>query len=93
VEDDAQAVDVASLVHQLALPHGLLGAHVSRGAHEGSIGREARIEIGPARKTEIGQVWVALLVDQNVRRFEVAVEDASTVGVIQRIGQAPHQSR
>ncbi len=60
-EDHAEAVDVAPLVGQIALTAGLLGAHVGRGPEDRPVACQVRIEVGPPRQTEVGQVGPALV--------------------------------
>ncbi len=50
----------------------------------------ARDSLGQA---EIGDEWLAVLVEQDVRRFQVAVEDAPLVGVVHRQGGLLQQRR
>ena len=44
-----------------------------------------------ARQAEVGDVRVAVLVDEDVGRLQVAVEDATQVGVMYGLGQRGHE--
>ena len=82
VKDDAERVDVGAGVDRLALD--LLRAHVFRGPdHDPRPGDALPLE--RAGDTEIHDVDAAALVDHDVLRLEVAVDDAVAVG----LGQAP----
>lgn len=62
----------------------MLGGHVGGGADHLS-GPSQRARLGESeRETEVGDVGGALSIEQDVRRFEIAVEDASLVSVVDR---------
>ena len=74
--DEAEAVDVGALGERSAGP--LLGRQVRGGGRQ-------RATVGaasdPHGDPEVGEVRVAVVVDQDVRRLDVAVDDAVPVGV------------
>ena len=86
-EDHAEAVDVAPLVGLVAPAAGLLGAHVGRGADDRPVACQVRVEVGPPRQSEVGQVGTAMVVDDDVVRLQVAMEDLLPVRVVERVGQ------
>src|SRR5262249_26156769 len=47
----------------------------------------------PPSQTEIGDAWLIVGVDENVRGLEVAMEDAALVGVVNRFGDDAHVTR
>ena len=77
VEDRSQSVDVAQGGHEpLALPpacSGAMKAGVPRTAPDSG---HTAIALDPLRQPEVTDVWLALLVDQDVGGLEVPVEDA-----------------
>ena len=82
-EQHAERIQVGLLVERIALD--LLRAHVGRRAHahdEGRVGVELLVDV--EREAEVGDLHVVLLVDQDVRRLDVAVHDALAVGVVER---------
>ena len=83
VEHAAQRVDVAARV-ELALAHRLLGAHVLRRAerHPG-LGHPGAGLAGGERDAEVGDERAAV-VEQDVLRLDVAVDDAVPMGVVER---------
>jgi hypothetical protein len=83
-ENHAQAVNVAAGVDAMSFAAGLLGRHVRRRAEDLSFERHrqfARVALGQA---EVGDVRRSVLVDQDVRRLEVAMDHAMLVRVLQR---------
>jgi hypothetical protein len=59
---------------------GLLGRHVRRRSHEGAGIRE-RVLAGHARDAEVGDLRATLFVEDDVRRLQVAVDQATVVRV------------
>jgi hypothetical protein len=90
VEDGAQGVDVAGRPDLLALAAGLLGGHVGRRAHEGARRGLADV-IEPLRQPEVGDLWRAVIRQQDVVGLEVAVDNALVVRRLHRPRQHLHQ--
>ena len=100
VEQDAQGVDVAAGVDVQVGHESLLGAHVGGGADElleGGVDRLVgeQLAAGGLGHPEIDhlrhQAPVRLHGDENVRRFEVAVDDALLVRVLDRVADLHEQ--
>ncbi len=94
IEDHAQRVDVGATVHLLDVGRvasgqsaEMFGRHVGDGAAKHGLGLVA-VEL--LRKIEVKQHRLAVAADQDVRRFDVPVEDAAIVGVLQTLGQPGH---
>src|SRR5581483_2339143 len=64
---------------------GLLGGHVPRGAEEGAAAGQGRV-VGVAGQAEVGDPDDALVVEEQVGRLDVAVDDAAGVGVGEAVG-------
>ena len=81
VEDGSEGVDVGGDGGWLA--GGEFRGHVGRGAEETGGEGELRVVggIGEAGEAEVGDAGFAIGGEEDVRRFEVAVEDALLVGV------------
>ena len=75
VEDDADRVEVGALADRVALR--LLGREVLRGAHDRPGLRHVRR--AGAGDAEVGDLRAALVVDDDVVRLEVAVDDPALV--------------
>ena len=58
---------------------GLLGRHVRRGAHQHAALRQAGI-IGGAGQTEVGELYALLAVEQNIRGFDVPMNESLRMG-------------
>jgi hypothetical protein len=83
VEDGPQAVDVGGR-GQPFFAAGLLRRHVARRAQDGPAARPPGIAGRALGQAEVGDVRLAARVEQDVGRFEVAVEDAALVRVMHR---------
>ena len=64
----------------------LLGAHVGRRAKNRARGGHLDIGLDPLGKAEVGDVRVSFPIHQDVRRFQVSVQDSAHVGVMNRLG-------
>ena len=98
VEDDADAVQVAAMVHLLAA--GLLRAHVARRA-DGELGAACR-DLGELRRgvDQLGQAEIhdlehlvgrVRIDDHQVGRLQIAMDDALGVGRLQDLAQLAEQ--
>ena len=85
VERGAEGVDVAAVVDDHALGERLLGAHVAERAEQVAGHRHAGV-LFDAGQAEVGDPELAGVVDQEVGRLDVAVEDAVLVGVVEGFG-------
>ena len=96
IEDRPQAVDVARRTDLDTSTEGqapgLLGGHVAGRAHERPRGGERRIDVDPLGQAEVADIRVPLEIDQDIRRLEVAVQDAAFVGVVDRPADRHQQS-
>ena len=72
---------------------GLLGAHVGRRAQDRAAGRHLDVRLHPLGQAEVGDVGMAFGVDQDVRRLQVAVQNAPHVGVVDGLGRLDQQGR
>jgi hypothetical protein len=88
VEHRAEAEDVRAAVHAVALAAGLLRAHVRRRPGESAALAEILL---PEREAEIDHIGLACGVKEDIGRFDVAVDEMVTVGVVQRLGHRGHQ--
>lgn len=79
VKDHAQAEDVGTPVHAMGLGAGLFGAHVPW--RTGDCRTLAKI-LFLQREPEIDHVWLARPVQQDVRRFDVAMNKTPKMGVM-----------
>ncbi len=87
VEDGAQAVDVRAGVELRRLAPRLLGGHVGRRADHPAVEGERRLGAAALGQPEIGEIDSVVAVDQDIRRLNVAVDDAQAVRVPQGLGQ------
>ena len=81
VERDSQAVDLAN---RIAGPFKLLGGHVTQGSHHVS-GLGQVVVLGCLGQSKIGNPDIVFLVKQQVGRFDITVQDAVSVRVMDRI--------
>lgn len=105
-EHDAERPDVGALVHGLAAR--LLGRHVGRGTENQTEVCGVRGERGGVRdvrrrsrarrihglgKTEVEHFHRAVRPDLDVRRFQIAVDDAALVRGFERVGDLPRDGQ
>jgi hypothetical protein len=85
-DDDPQGVDIAAAVHFISL--GLFRTHVSRGADDSAAGDgSGALGLGDFGNAEIGNIGFADMVEEDVARFQVAMDDAFCMGFIERTGR------
>ena len=88
VEDDAERVDVGPQVDVAAVAAGLLRAHVRERPLDRSHRAHHRRHVGirDAREAEVEDLGAGVG-DEDVRRLQVAVDDAALVGVADAPGR------
>lgn len=99
VEEDAEAVDVCAGVEVGGAEVGLFRAHVGRCAEEGAefgvegfVGERVIEGLGDAEVDDLG-AWGALVKgDEDVGGFDVAVDDAFLVGVLDGVADLEEES-
>ena len=84
VEHRPQAINIRAGVDLADATGGLFGRHRGGGAEDGAGGRG--VAVVPAGEAEVGEVGGAVAVEEDVRRFDVAVEDAVVVEVVDGAG-------
>ena len=89
VHHDAQRVDVRAGVDRLAAD--LLGRHVS-GAADDRPGARDPGPVGAGGDAEVGDLGVTVAVDEDVLRFDVAVDDARQMRGRQTLGDLPRDA-
>ena len=75
------------------LARGLLGGHVRRRPHDRAAGGQFAVARQKLGQPEVADVRLAALVEQDVGRLQVAVQDAPLVRVVHRLGHGrdhPH---
>ena len=90
-EDHAERIDVARRHGRLS--RGLFRRNVGGGTEQRScLGQRARAE-SAAGEAEVPELWPVLFVEEDVRRLEVAVDDASRVKVCKPGSKSARDSR
>ena len=82
VEDDAEAVEIGARVERLALR--LLGTHVVRRAAQHAGARAAVAGQQAARQAEVDEHHAAVVAQHDVRRLQIAMDDAGLVHHLER---------
>ena len=82
VKRRAEAVNIGERRDCASISLGLLRSHIRGRSHHSARQRPLCVFSEPARESEIGDVRLALGVDQNVGGFQVAVEDVALVGMV-----------
>ena len=91
VQDCAQAIDVGGRREAPLHARRLLRRHVGRSPHDGARLRQVAVALDAPGQAEVGHVRLAVLVDQDVGRLQVAMEDAALMGVVHRLGDGRDQ--
>ena len=86
-EDDPEAVDVAAFVGLTAHADGLLRAHVGRSSHHSPFAGQVRAEVETTRQAEVDESRPPMIIDDDVGRLDVSVDDAHPMRMVERIGQ------
>ena len=81
-EDYPQSIDVGVWA-DIRSAFGLLGAHVRRGSDHRSAGERGGC-LRPLDDAEIRQIGLAVGIEEDIRRFDVAMDHASPVSFVQR---------
>ena len=91
-QDGSQAVNVCGGGQSPPiLGQGLFGSHVIGGADNGFRLRRLAVGGNALGQAEVGDVRLALGVQQNVARFQIPMQDAAQVGVVDRTGHQRQQ--
>ena len=92
-----QRVDVGRRTHLAALAPGLLGRHVAGRPHDLARAGQPAVALDLLGQPEVGDPGIAVPIEQDVPRLEVAVDHAAPVGILDRLGDrrpsAPAASR
>ena len=88
VENDPQAVKVAAGIDPMGLAPSLLGRHVRQGPEQFPLDGHRDLIGFPSGQAEIGQMRLLVLVDQDIRRLDIAMDDALSMRMI-----AAHRQR
>jgi hypothetical protein len=94
VENDAEGIDVAACIDRQRISKHLLGAHVSKCAEyltHVRLPRRLGIGVGGASQSEIKDLWLAGFIDQDIAGFEVAMNNAALMRVLDRLANGDHQ--
>jgi hypothetical protein len=96
VEDHAERVDVRPGVERRDVAGHLLRAHVAEGAQHlagSGLHRREQPVVRPACDSEVEDLRFASFGDEDVRRLEIAVDDAPMVRVLNGVGNRGHQQQ
>ena len=87
IKNRAQGIDIRRRGQRAVTGVRLLGREVARGAENLAGDREIRITGHFLGQSEIGDPRFAERIDQDIGRFEVAVQNALLMGILNRFGQ------
>ncbi len=69
----------------------MLGGHIRRGSEHVARARELAVAVDATDQSEVDHERLAAVVDQDIGRFQIAVQDSALVGVLHRVGDCRHQ--
>ena len=87
VEDCAQGILVRGRPHGLALAPGLFGSHVARRTQDRAATSLSRVALQPLHQPEVGDLQGAIGGQEDIGRFEVAVDHLALVRNVHCPGQ------
>ena len=93
VKNHSQRIDIAARVEIERIGQRLLGTHVCQGPDQlpdVGLQRRPRVTVGRSRDTEIQNLGLAGIIDQDVARFEIAVNQAALMRVVYRVADLHH---
>ena len=82
IERRPEGIHVSRRPHVTALAAGLLRRHVARRPHDLARAGQPAVGLQLLGQPEVGDPRVAVLVEQNIGRLQVAVDHAALVGVL-----------
>ena len=88
IEHDAQRIDIRTMIYAPALA--LLRRHVCRGAYANAGGRELLRSLYHPRQSKVSQEHPRAAIHQDVGRLDVAVNDALSMRIVQRLCRLCH---
>ena len=92
-EDGPESVDIRDGRDRRDLARGLFRRHVGRSAQHAAGEGHALLPLDPLGQAEVGDVGVVLVIQQDIGRLQVAMEDAALVGMVNGIGDLRHDPR
>src|SRR6266496_5481036 len=93
VKHCAESVNICRASDSRVISHRLFRRHVTRRAQYFQRARDRTLCLGEPCQPEIGEMWFALCVEQNVSRFDVSMEDAALMRIMNGPGQLGDQFR
>ncbi len=86
-----QRIYVRRRADRAAIARGLLGRHVAGRPDDLARAGQPTVALDCFRKPKVGYPRIAFLIEQNVARFQVAVNHATLMGILDRVGDHYHQ--
>src|SRR6476661_1969811 len=93
VKDGAKSIDICDAADSGVVSYCLFRRHVTRRAQHFQRARDRTLRLDQSRKTKIGEMWFALCVEQDVSGFDVSVENAALMRIMNCPGQLGDQFR
>src|SRR6266516_3492120 len=93
VKHRAESVDIRGVSDTRVISYRLFRRHVTGRAQNFHRARDSALRLDQPCQPEIGEVWFAFCVEQNVSGFDVSMEDAVLMRIGNRAGQLGDQFR
>ena len=92
-QDDSQRVDIGTTIRLMRLALCQLGRHVGGRTQDLTVDRHRDLAGLATRQPKVRQLWLTMVIDQNILGFEIAMHHAGLMGVVQGIGNLGAQRR
>ena len=82
IKHRTDSIHVCDGAHSIVIPHSLLGCHVTWRAQDFHRARDRALCLDQSREAEVGEMRFTFLIQQDISRFDVAMQNAVLVRIV-----------